>query len=214
MTMRVKVDYAAYFPNATKDQIGHLEALYDLYLYWNAQINVISRKDMDNFDERHVLHSLAIAKVMTFAPGSKVLDIGTGGGFPGIPLAILFPETDFHLVDSIGKKIKVVNEVTTALGLKNVRTSHGRAENIKEQYDFVVSRAVARMNRFMPWVRGKFLSRKLNPLHNGILYLKGGDIHEELNEVNTKHLPAIHDIPKFYPQEFFETKRVVYLRMK
>lgn len=212
--MRVKIDYQTYFPEATKDQIEKLEALYDLYLHWNAQINVISRKDMDNFDERHVLHSLAIAKVMEFAPGSKVLDIGTGGGFPGIPLAILFPEVDFHLVDSIGKKIKVVNEVAEALELKNVRTSHERAENIKEQYDFVVSRAVTRMNKFMPWVRGKFLSRKLNPLHNGILYLKGGDIHEELNEVNSKHLPTIHDISKFFPQEFFETKRVVYFRMK
>ncbi len=212
--MRVKVDYSTYFPDASEKQIEQLEALYDLYDHWNAQINVISRKDMDNFDERHVLHSLAIAKVMKFAPDSKVLDIGTGGGFPGIPLAILFPETDFHLVDSIGKKIKVVNEVAAALELKNVRTTHERAENIKEQYDFVVSRAVTRMNKFMPWVRGKFLSRKLNSLHNGILYLKGGDIHEELNEVNSKHLPSIHNISDFYPQEFFETKRAVYFRMK
>lgn len=212
--MRVTVDYKGYFPELSDEQVSQLNQLFDMYLHWNAQINVISRKDMDNFDERHVLHSLAIAKVMKFAHGSKVLDIGTGGGFPGIPLAIMFPEVDFHLVDSIGKKIKVVNEVSAALGLKNVRTSHERAENIKEQYDFVISRAVTRMNNFMPWVRGKFLARKNNPLQNGILYLKGGDIHEELNEVDSKHFPSIHNISDFFPEEFFETKKVVYFRMK
>lgn len=212
--MRVKIDFKSYFPTITDEQQKQLERLYDLYDHWNNQINVISRKDMDNFDERHVLHSLAIAKVAQFAPGTKILDIGTGGGFPGIPLAIMFPEVEFHLVDSIGKKIKVVTEVAHALGLKNVQATHERAEKIRDQYDFVVSRAVTRMNNFMPWVRGKFLSRKINELHNGILYLKGGDIHEELNEVNAKHYPSLHDISTFFPQEFFETKKVVYFRMK
>lgn len=212
--MRVKIDFQHYFPNITELQKKQFEQLYDLYDHWNNQINVISRKDMDNFDERHVLHSLAIAKVIQFNPGTKILDIGTGGGFPGIPLAIMFPEVEFHLVDSIGKKIKVVTEVASALGLTNVKASHERAENIKDQYDFVVSRAVTRMNNFMPWVRGKFLSRKINSLHNGILYLKGGDIHEELNEVQSKHYPSLHDISAFFPQEFFETKKVVYFRMK
>jgi 16S rRNA (guanine527-N7)-methyltransferase len=147
---------------------------------WNSQINVISRKDIDLLYERHVLHSLGIAKVINFLPGENVLDVGTGGGFPGIPLAILFPETQFHLVDSIGKKIKVVNEVAMALGLKNVKASHARAEEIKEKFDFVVSRAVTQLKDFYPWVKGKFNKASKNKLPNGILYLKGGDLTQEI----------------------------------
>lgn len=184
-----------------------------MYAFWNAQINVISRKDVDNFDERHVLHSLAIAKVIQFKPGTSILDIGTGGGFPGIPLAIMFPECQFHLVDSIGKKIKVVEEVALALGLTNVKATHDRAENIKNKYDFIVSRAVTRMINFMPWTKHKFKTASFNSLPNGILYLKGGDIHEELNEVDTKYFPTIYEIPTFFNEEFFETKKVVYFQM-
>ena len=154
-----------YFPNLSEKQLQQFNRLPELYNYWNNQINVISRKDIDLLFERHVLHSLGIAKVITFLPGESVLDVGTGGGFPGIPLAILFPETQFYLVDSIGKKIKVVQEVAKALGLKNVRASHNRAEEIKEKFDFVVSRAVTRLNEFYPWVKGKFKSgiRKYYP---------------------------------------------------
>lgn len=207
-------DYKSHFPNLADDQIEKLEKLKDLYQFWNDQINVISRKDMEHFEERHVLHSLGIAKVIQFKPETHILDIGTGGGFPGIPLAIVFPEVQFHLVDSIGKKIKVVNEVVNALGLKNVKTSHERAENIKGQYDFVVSRAVTRMTKFMPWTKGKFSGSHKNDLFNGILYLKGGDIHEELSEVQSKHFPTLYNLSDFFEGEFFETKRVVYYRMK
>src|ERR1700743_3409765 len=157
-----------YFPNLTAYQQNQFEQLFDLYTYWNEQINVISRKDIDQLFERHVLHSLGIAKVMSFLPGEKVLDVGTGGGFPGIPLAILFPETNFYLVDSIGKKIKVVQEVSKALGLKNVRSSHNRAEEIKEKFDFVVSRAVTRLGEFYPWIKGKFTGSQKNTLSSGI----------------------------------------------
>jgi len=200
-----------YFPNLTdnqKEQFGRLKELYD---HWNAQINVISRKDTDDFYERHVLHSLGIAKVMEFADESSVLDIGTGGGFPGIPLAILFPNTQFHLVDSIGKKIKVVTEVARELGLKNVRATHARAEDIKEEFDFIVSRAVTAMPQFMPWTKGKFLKRSINPLNNGILYLKGGDLTEELSTI--KHPYLIHPLNKIFEEEFFDTKAVVYVKV-
>lgn len=210
----MQVDFKQYFPEITEDKLAKLNQLKELYQHWNEQINVISRKDMDNFNERHVLHSLGIAKIISFKPGTKIMDIGTGGGFPGIPLAIMFPECEFHLVDSIGKKIKVVNEVALALGLTNVTGTHDRAENIKGQYDFIVSRAVTRMNKFMPWTKGKFSGNNFNDLNNGILYLKGGDIHEELSEVQSKHFPTLYDLSKFYKQEFFETKRVVYYRMK
>lgn len=203
-----------YFPNLTSPQIQQFEKLGELYRYWNEQINVISRKDMDNFYERHVLHSLAIAKVIEFAPGTKVLDVGTGGGFPGIPLAILFPESSFHLVDSIGKKIKVVNEVSQAIGLKNLTAEHQRAEKVKGHYDFVVSRAVTRLNRFMPWVRNKFITTSNNKLKNGILYLKGGDLHEELNEANLKFNPTLYKLTDFYSEDFFDTKYVVYIPMR
>jgi 16S rRNA (guanine527-N7)-methyltransferase len=210
----MQIDFKQYFPEITEEKLAKLNQLKELYQYWNEQINVISRKDMDNFNERHVLHSLAIAKIITFKPGTKIMDIGTGGGFPGIPLAIMFPDCEFHLVDSIGKKIKVVNEVALTLGLTNVTGTHNRAENIKGQYDFIVSRAVTRMNKFMPWTKGKFSGNNFNDLNNGILYLKGGDIHEELSEVQSKHFPTLHDLSKFYKQKFFETKRVVYYRMK
>ena len=200
-----------YFPDLTEEQLQRFGRLQELYEEWNAKINVISRKDMEAFYERHVLHSLGIAKIMQFTPESKVLDIGTGGGFPGIPLAILFPEVDFHLVDSIGKKIKVVKEVAGALGLTNVRATHARAEEIKEQFDFVVSRAVTAMPAFIPWTKGKFLKRSINPLNNGILYLKGGDLKEELAPV--KHPYIIHSLHDYFEEEFFDTKSVVYVKI-
>ena len=200
-----------HFPNLTAVQEKQFEQLSELYEHWNAQINVISRKDMDEFYERHVLHSLGIAKITKFTPGSSVLDIGTGGGFPGIPLAILFPEVQFHLVDSIGKKIKVVKEVAEALNLKNVRATHARAEEIKEQVDFIVSRAVTAMPAFLPWTKGKFLKENKNPLPNGILYLKGGDLKEELASVKQPY--TIHSLQTIFPGEFFETKAVVYVDM-
>lgn len=199
-----------YFPDISDEQKGQFERLGALYEEWNAQINVISRKDTDNFYERHVLHSLAIAKVMEFTDGSKVLDIGTGGGFPGVPLAILFPNCDFLLVDSIGKKIKVVNEVAKALKLKNVRAQHERAEKINEQFDFIVSRAVTAMPKFLSWTKGKFLKENNNPFKNGILYLKGGDLREEMATV--KKAVQYFDLPDFYSEDFFETKKVVYVR--
>ncbi|MFN5415642.1 MAG: 16S rRNA (guanine(527)-N(7))-methyltransferase RsmG [Flavobacteriia bacterium] len=201
----------AYFPELTAKQKEQFAQLKDLYEFWNNQINVISRKDMDSFYERHVLHSLAIAKVITFKKGTSILDIGTGGGFPGIPLAILFPDTQFHLVDSIGKKIKVVNEVALALGLTNVKATHERAENIKEKFDFIVSRAVTAMPEFLRWTKNKFNKENKNYLKNGILYLKGGDLTEEMKPVKEKI--NYHPIPKYFNEEFFETKKVVYLKM-
>ena len=196
-----------YFPDLTEKQIKQFTDLKELYEHWNAQINVISRKNMDALYTNHILHSLAIAKVIQFEKGTKVLDIGTGGGFPGIPLAILFPEVEFLLVDSIGKKIKVVNEVSAAIGLKNVRTMHERAENIKETFDFVVSRAVTNMTDFKKWVKGKFNKKHNNSLKNGILYLKGGDLSEELGGIS--HTP--HEISDTFEEEFFETKKVIYI---
>jgi 16S rRNA (guanine527-N7)-methyltransferase len=201
----------SHFPNLSETQKEQFTKLKDLYEFWNNQINVISRKDMDSFYERHVLHSLAIAKIISFKANTSILDIGTGGGFPGIPLAILFPECNFHLVDSIGKKIKVVNEVALALNLKNVSASHERAENIKEKFDFVVSRAVTAMPDFLPWTKNKFKNQNLNSLKNGILYLKGGDLTEEMKPVKEKF--KIHPIPDFFKEEFFETKKVVYVKM-
>ncbi len=200
-----------YFPNLTAVQKKQFERLQELYLFWNAQINVISRKDTDDFYERHVLHSLGIAKIMEFTPGSSVLDIGTGGGFPGIPLAILFPEVQFHLVDSIGKKIKVVQEVAQALELQNVRATHARAEEIKESFDFIVSRAVTAMPGFLPWTKGKFSKTNKNPLPNGILYLKGGDLKEEMAPVKQPY--TIHSLQTIFAGAFFETKAVVYVNM-
>jgi 16S rRNA (guanine527-N7)-methyltransferase len=196
-----------YFPELTEKQIEQFTDLQELYEHWNAQINVISRKNMDTLYTNHILHSLAIAKVIQFEKGTKILDIGTGGGFPGIPLAILFPEVDFLLVDSIGKKIKVVNEVSNAIGLNNVRTLHERAENINKTFDFVVSRAVTNMTDFKKWVKGKFNKKHNNSLKNGILYLKGGDLSEELRGISHSK----YEIADLFEEEFFETKKVIYI---
>ena len=196
------------FPELSEKQKEQFQELQSLYNFWNAQINVISRKDTENFYERHVLHSLAIAKIMSFNSGAKILDIGTGGGFPGIPLAILFPEVQFTLVDSIGKKIKVVNEVARSLELTNVKGIHCRAEEIKDRFDFVVSRAVTAMPEFLKWTKGKFLSQNSHSLPNGILYLKGGDLKEELQGIKGV---KIHSLQTIFSTEFFETKAVVYV---
>jgi 16S rRNA (guanine527-N7)-methyltransferase len=198
-----------YFPSPTAQQLQQFNSLPELYSYWNSQINVISRKDIDLLYERHVLHSLGIAKVISFLPGEKVLDVGTGGGFPGIPLAILFPETQFYLVDSIGKKIKVVQEVAKALGLKNVTATHQRAEELNEKFDFVISRAVTRLKEFYPWVKNKFNRASKNTLHNGILYLKGGDLAEEISESGLKVQQFY--LKDYFEEEFFETKQVIYI---
>ncbi len=200
-----------YFPDLTEKQIGQLSALQSLYEEWNAQINVISRKDQENLYERHVLHSLGIAKVNQFASGSKVLDVGTGGGFPGIPLAIMFPETQFHLVDSIGKKIKVVKAVSQEIELSNVTAEHQRAENVKGKFDFVVSRAVTKLPAFMQWIQHKFEKRFLNPKPNGVLYLKGGDLSEEIRA--TKQTVDEYELSGYFEEEFFETKKVLYVRV-
>lgn len=199
-----------YFPELEEQQVDRFRQLYELYKYWNDRINVISRKDVDSLYERHVLHSLGIAKVMAFAPETRVMDVGTGGGFPGIPLAILFPDSDFCLVDSIGKKIKVVEEVTSALGLKNVRAFHKRAEEIDERFHFVVSRAVTEFPVFYKWVKDKFLKENFNPLPNGILYLKGGDLREEFGPFYQR--ARFFDLKDFFEEEFFETKKVVYFK--
>ena len=196
-----------YFTDLSKKQIKQFSELQELYEHWNAQINVISRKDISELYINHVLHSLALAKVVQFEKGTKILDIGTGGGFPGIPLAILFPEVQFLLVDSIGKKIKVVNEVSTSIGLTNIRTMHQRAENINESFDFVVSRAVTNMTDFKKWVKGKFNNKHNNVLKNGILYLKGGDLTQELRGIShTKY-----EIADFFEEDFFKTKKVIYI---
>lgn len=200
-----------YFPNLTPNQIEQFDALLPLYKDWNSKINVISRKDIDELYLRHVLHSLGIAKVMTFTSGSSILDVGTGGGFPGVPLAILFPECEFHLVDSINKKLKVINGVSQSLGLQNIRTTHSRVEAIDEQFDFIVSRAVTAMPEFTKWVKGKILKKQKNELKNGILYLKGGDLSEELQQYSTVEIFPLNN---YFKEDFFETKKVVYLPTK
>ncbi|TRX55958.1 16S rRNA (guanine(527)-N(7))-methyltransferase RsmG [Fulvivirga sp. M361] len=189
-----------------KDQFTRLESLYK---EWNEKINVVSRKDIDELYVRHVLHSLGIAKVIDFKPGTKILDVGTGGGFPGIPLAILFPKCQFHLVDSIGKKIKVVNEVKDALGLKNVTAEQTRAEQVTEKYHFVVSRAVTRMKPFYQWIKSKFAPDSFNELNNGVLYLKGGDLKEELKESRLPYQSI--SLSEYFSDPFFDTKKVVYI---
>jgi 16S rRNA (guanine527-N7)-methyltransferase len=200
-----------YFPDLTPLQKEQFSQLQGLYEHWNSQINVISRKDIDQLYERHVLHSLGIAKVISFLPGEHVLDVGTGGGFPGIPLAILFPETKFYLVDSIGKKIKVVQEVAKALGLTNLRAAHMRAEQFEDRFDFVVSRAVTRLKDFYPWVKDKFNKESKNTISNGILYLKGGDLVEEIAE--SRLAVKRYDLKNYFPGEFFETKQVIYVKV-
>jgi len=198
-----------YFPALTDRQQQQFIQLAPLYKEWNDKINVVSRKDIENIYANHVLHSLGIAKVISFVPGTDILDVGTGGGFPGIPLAILFPEVNFHLVDSIGKKITVVNEVAAALSLKNVSAEQIRAEQVKGKYDFIVSRAVTRMKEFYGWVNNKTKRDSKNSLDNGILYLKGGDLEEEMNELKRPY--SIYHLSDYFKEEFFETKHVVYV---
>jgi len=201
-----------YFTDLSEEQLAQFAMLAPLYKDWNAQINVISRKDIDELYLKHVLHSLAIAKVVNFKDGTEVLDVGTGGGFPGIPLAILYPNCQFVLVDSIGKKIKVVNEIADRLGLTNIKAYHQRAEDVSGQFDFIVTRAVTRIAKFLPWVKGKLLSNGEHELKNGILFLKGGDLADEIEESNKK--VEIFPISNFFDEEFFETKVVAYTRMK
>lgn len=200
-----------YFPEITEEQREQFAALQELYKDWNLKINVVSRKDIDELYLRHVLHSLGIAKIIKFNPGANILDVGTGGGFPGIPLAILFPETNFHLVDSIGKKIKVVQEVVEGLQLKNVKTTNARVEEITGKYDFIISRAVAAMPTFVHWVKGKIAKTSSHELKNGILYLKGGDLTEELENYKTAQ---IFPLNIHFEEDFYETKSVVYLPLK
>lgn len=201
-----------YFPDITERQKEQFAALPELYGDWNSKINVISRKDMDNFVEHHVLHSLAIAKVMQFKTMAEIMDLGTGGGFPGIPLAIMFPDANFYLVDSIGKKIKVVQNVVESLQLKNVTAEQIRAEQVERDFDFIVSRAVTDLSQFVGWVRGKISDIHYHKLHNGIIYLKGGDLTEEIAPFKKK--VRLFDISDFFEEEYFETKKVIYMPMK
>ena len=198
-----------YFPNLSQEQVQQFERLKDLYEEWNQQINVISRKDTENFYERHVLHSLGLAKIIRFQKTSEILDVGTGGGFPGIPMAIMFPDVKFTLVDSIGKKIKVVNEISAALGLKNVTGLHLRAEDVKGNFDFVISRAVTQMPIFINYVRNKIKKERNNKLKNGILYLKGGDLKEEMKSVKYRYKE--YNLSSFFKEEFFETKKIIHV---
>lgn len=200
-----------YFPDLSEIQLKQFEALEDLYKDWNAKINVVSRKDIDELYLRHVLHSLGIAKVIQFANDSSILDVGTGGGFPGVPLAILFPNCNFHLVDSINKKLKVIDSICETIELKNVKTTHSRVEAIDETYDFIVSRAVTAMPEFTKWVKGKIAKKQQNQLKNGILYLKGGDLTEELKKYTTVEAYMLSD---YFDEDFFETKKVIYLPLK
>ncbi len=200
-----------YFPHISEKQIQQFVKLSELYKDWNLKINVVSRKDIEELYLRHVLHSLGIAKIQAFKPGAKILDVGTGGGFPGIPLAILFPETHFHLVDSIGKKIKVVEEVSKGLELQNIKITNARVETVPDQYDFIVSRAVAQMETFVHWVKHRVAKKSNHELKNGILYLKGGELTEELSPFPKARIYPLSD---FFKEDFFETKCVVHLPLK
>ena len=197
-----------YFPNLSKNQTKQFSQLQELYSEWNSKINVISRKDVENLYLKHVLHSLAIAKVIQFNKGTKILDVGTGGGFPGIPLAILFPDVEFLLVDSIGEKINVVNEVSSRIDLNNLKSENNRVECIAGSFDFIVSRAVARMDIFYNWVSQRISKKQKNSLNNGILYLKGGDLTEELIGIRNVKL---FNISSYFDEDFFITKKVVYI---
>ena len=201
-----------YFPDLTEEQKSRFAALGELYREWNDKINVVSRKDIEQLYERHVLHSLAIAKVIQFRAGTEILDVGTGGGFPGIPLAIMFPDSEFHLVDSIGKKITVVKEVAAALGLSNVKAEQIRAEQINYQYEFIVSRAVTRTKPLIDWIRGKISKNNFHDMNNGLLLLKGGDLKEELMEARRRY--KVYELSSMFREEFFETKKVVYIPWK
>lgn len=198
-----------YFPDLTADQRDKFGQMEELYQFWNARVNVISRQDIDTLYERHILHSLGIAKVLEFKSGTTILDVGTGGGYPGIPLAILFPKAQFHLVDSIGKKIRVVQEIADALKLDNVKAEQIRAEKLDDSYEFVVSRAVTRITPFVGWVKKNISKNSFHALRNGILYLKGGDLAEELSELNQKS--RIYELSDFFEEEFFQTKKVLYV---
>ena len=200
-----------YFPNITEEQRQRFAALDALYRDWNSKINVISRKDIDNLYEHHILHSLGIAQIINFKPGTQVMDLGTGGGFPGIPLAIMFPEVHFHLVDSIGKKIRVCDEVRTALGLTNVTTEWTRAENLKEKYDFVVSRAVMPLTDLVKLVRKNIAKESHNAMPNGLICLKGGELENEVMPMKAHTL--ITSLSDYFEEEFFETKKVVYVSL-
>jgi 16S rRNA (guanine527-N7)-methyltransferase len=198
-----------YFPDLNHTQIHQINSLGDLYTEWNKAINVISRKDIENLYVNHVLHSLSIAKIIKFADGTSIIDVGTGGGFPGIPLAIVFPEVSFHLVDSIGKKIKVVTEISKELGLENVTASQSRIEDISFKYDFIVSRAMTNLPDFVKVTRKNITKRSINPLHNGILYLKGGDIQDEIRNTGLKSM--VYNISDYYTEPFFQTKHLIHL---
>jgi 16S rRNA (guanine527-N7)-methyltransferase len=202
--------FLKYWPEMDAVKLEKLIALQDLYEDWNQKINVVSRKDMESFMLHHVLHSLAITKYIRFQPGSRVLDLGTGGGFPGVPLAIFFPEVHFHLVDSIGKKIKVVEGVKESLELNNITTQHARVEEVKGQFDFVVSRAVAPLSELLQWTRGKYSGEQRNALPNGLICLKGGDLKDEIAQVRSQYIVEEYKISNDFVDPFFETKKVVY----
>ncbi len=201
-----------YFPNLSETQKEQFSQLEYLYNEWNTKINVISRKDIGDLYVKHVLHALAIAKVIAFKDGTKILDVGTGGGLPGIPLAILFPKCEFVLIDAIGKKIKVVNNIITTLELKNVRAYHKRAEEVKERFHFVVTRAVTSINKFLPWLKGNFMQDTKNNFKSGVFFLKGGDLNQEILESNKK--VQVFPIANFFAEDFFTTKFVLYTRIK